>query len=223
MSPRPRDGAERLLAIATAGLPAHRSEWGAAMRSELASIDDSDARRRFARSAAGAAFRKGFGIRIGFGLGSCVLVAAVALRASRVQLADGGPGVLDVTVPVPAFLLLLVALLSAGLTRSLRVGLETGLFALVASFAALFAVLAMEGIVWMDRHGVFLLDGDPPRAVVDTADIVFNIFSTGLWLGHLVLWVPGVLIGAVLGAWIGGRRSPTDVKAIPCSSRVEQR
>jgi hypothetical protein len=204
MSARGRDGSERLLAIATAGLPSYRSEWGAAMRAELASIDDPGARRRFARSAARTAFSRGLGVSVGLGLLGAVLVAVAALTASRLQLANGGPGVLEVTVPVPAFILLLVALASAGRTRSFRTGLTTGILALAASFVGLSAVLAVEGMVWMDRHGVFLLDGDPPRGHVRTEDVVFNIFSTGLWAGHAILWLPGVLIGAVLGAWIAG-------------------
>ena len=210
-----RDGAERLLDLATAGLPAYRAEWGEAMRSELASIDDPDARRQFARSAARAALGRGLGITIGFGVGAGLLVAAVVLATSRLQMADGGPGLLDVTVPVPAFILLLVTLLSAALARSFRFGLKTGVLALMTSLAALFAVLATEGIVWMNRHGVFLLDGDPPRGVVDTPDIVFNLFSTGMWVGHLVLWVPAVLIGTALGAWIGSRGSHADVQTVP--------
>lgn len=214
----PRDGSERLLAIATAGLPPYCSAWGAAMRAELASIDDPDARRRFARGAARAAFGKGLGVRIAFGLAACLLVAVVVLRASRVQLADGGPGVIDVTVPVPAFLLLIVALLAAGHTRSFRVGVESGLFALVASFVALFVVLAVEGMAWMDRHGVFLLDGDPPRHVPDTADVVFNLFSTGMWLAHVMFWAPAMLIGAALGAWMGGRRRDADIRIASASS-----
>ena len=209
-----RDGAERLLDLATMRLPAYRAEWGQAMLSELASIDNADARRQFARSAARAAFGRGLGMTIGFGLGAGLPVAALVLVASRLQLADGGPGILDVTVSVPAFILLLVTLLSAALARSFRFGLETGVLALVTSLAALFTVLATEGIVWMNRHGVFLLDGDPPRGVVDTRGIVFNLFSTGMWVGHLVLWVPAVLIGTALGAWIGSQRSPADIRAV---------
>jgi len=214
-----RDGAERLLDLMTAGLPAYRAEWGEAMRSELASIDDPDARRQFARSAARAAFGRGVGMTIGFGVGVGLLVATLVLAASRLQMADGGPGLLDVTVPVPAFILLLVTLLSAALTRSFRFGLVAGALALATSLAALFTVLATEGIVWMNRHGVFLLDGDPPRGAVDTTDIVFNLFTTGMWVGHLVLWVPAVLVGTALGAWIGSRRSPADLHAVPVPSQ----
>lgn len=206
MSRPARDSAERLLTLATAGLPPGRAEWGAAMLAELAAVDEGAARRDFARSAALAAFRYGYGIRIGFGLATGLLVAVVAVTASRLQLADGGPGILDVTVPVPAVLLLLAALLSAALTRSFRVGLETGVLAFVASASALTVVLAVEGQVWMDRVGVFLLDGDPPSQAIDTSDVIFNIFSTGMWIGHLALWLPAILIGAALGAWVGGPR-----------------
>jgi len=212
MSHRRRDGADRLLATATAGLPASRSEWGEAMLAELASIDDPIARKRFARGAARAAFVRGYGIRVGFGMLAAVLVAAIALAASRLQLADGGPGVLPVTVPVPALVLLLAALVSAGRTRSFRIGMQTGLVALVAGFAALFAVLAVEGMVWMDLHGVFLLDGDPPRGVADPADIVFDVFTTGMWVGYVISWLPAVVIGAALGTWVGDRRNLADIR-----------
>jgi hypothetical protein len=204
MTGRVRDGSERLLAIATAGLPGHRSEWGAAMRAELASIDDPGERRRFARSAARTAFRQGLGLSVGLGLLGAVLVAVAAVTASRLQLANGGPGVLEVTVPVPAFILLFVGLVSAAVARSFWTGLKTGIIALAASSVGLSAVLAVEGMVWMDRHGVFILDGDPPKGPVRTEDVVFNIFSTGMWVGHAILWAPGVLIGALLGAWIAG-------------------
>jgi len=62
----------------------------------------------------------------------------------------------------------------------------------------------------MDRHGVFLLDGDPPRGGADTSDIVLDIFTTGMWVGHVIFWVPGVLIGAALGDAIGRRQGSAD-------------
>jgi hypothetical protein len=202
---RRRDGAERLLSLATAGLPPRRAEWSAAMRAELAAIEDPDARRRFARSAASAAFARGFGLRIAVALGTGVVVASVVLATSRIQLEAGRPGVLEATVPVPAFLLLAVTFAAARAARSLRIGLETGALALLACFAAVFAVVALEGLVWMDRHGVFVLDADPPRQPVGDADVVLDLFTTGMWLGHVLFWAPW----AVLGAWAGARRAPT--------------
>jgi len=194
-----RDRAERLLARATTGLPPRRAEWGAAMRAELAALDDPDARRRFARSAAAAAFAHGYGLRIAFALGTGVVVAALTLTASRMQLQAGEPGVLSVTVPVPAILLLTVGMVAARVARSFRFGVETGALALAASFVAVFAVVALEGLVWMDRHGVFVLDGDPPRHPAGSSDVVFDLFTTGMWLGHLIFWLPWLVIGAALG------------------------
>ena len=135
-----------------------------------------------------------------------MIVAAVTLITSRVQLQTGGPGVLLVTVPVPAFLLLAVAFVSARWARSFRFGLETGLLALAAGFVAVSSVVALEGLAWMDRHGVFMLDGDPPRHAVGDVDVMLDLFTTGMWLGHVIFWLPW----PVIGAWMGrtGRNPP---------------
>lgn len=201
-----QDGAERLLALTTAGLNARRAEWGAAMRAELAAIEEPDERRRFSQSASAAALRYGLGSHVAFGLGTGPVVAAAVLTASRMQLEHGGPGVLPVTVFTPTVALLVVALMSARRARSFLAGVATGAFALGASFCAVFAVVALEGLVWMERHGVFVLDGDVPPHAVRTFDIVFDFFTTGMWLGHLIIWLPWLLTGAALGSWIASRR-----------------
>lgn len=134
------------------------------------------------------------------GLFSAVAIAAMAVTASRIQLDDGGPGLLGVTVPVPAAVLLLVSALAAGTARSLRTGLAVGLAAALAGFAALCAVLAVEGLVWMDRVGVFILDADPPQGPADAADVVLDVFSTGMWAGHVLVWSAGVVFGSCVGA-----------------------
>ena len=99
----------------------------------------------------------------------------IALLASRLQLETGGPGVLSVTVPVPALVLFLVALVSAIRSRSFRSGATAGAFALVASFVAVVIVVAIEGFEWMARYGVYALDADPPRGPASTLDIVFDL------------------------------------------------
>lgn len=202
---RPRDRAERLLARATAGLPSRRQAWGEAMRAELAAIDDLDARKRFARSAAAAAFARGLGLRLALAVGAGAIVAAVSVTVSRLQLDSANPGILSVTVPVPALLVFVVALVAAATGRSFRFGLTTGVLAMAVSFVAVCAVAAIEGLVWMERHGVFVLDGDPPRAPVGDRDVVLDIFTTGMWLGHVAFWLPWPFLGAALGAWIGNR------------------
>lgn len=200
MSSGARDGADRLLATATRLLPQQRRDWGAAMRAELSSIEDPTARARFARSASLSVLRLRFGLGTGLGVLAAALVSASALAASRVQLESGGPGLLGVTVPVPALVLLLTALAASGRARSFAFGVKVGAFALATSAAALLAVLALEGPVWMERRGVFLLDGDPPGGVVGTPDVVGNVLSSGLWVGHAVVWLAAMVAGAGLGA-----------------------
>ncbi|HEX5334977.1 MAG TPA: hypothetical protein VFW55_03805 [Propionicimonas sp.] len=72
------------------------------------------------------------------------------------------------------------------------------------------AVLAVEGLVWMQAWGVFILDGDPPRHPVGPVDVAVDFFSTGLWLGHLAFWLPWPFIGAGIGRFVDsrGRTSP---------------
>ncbi len=179
------------------------------MRAELAWIVEPDERRRFARSAALAACLRGAGVCIACGLIAPVLVAAIATAASRMQLAAGGPGILPVTVLVPSLLLLVVALVASRVMMSFRVGVLVGFCALAASTLALWVVLAVEGMVWMERRGVFLLDGDPPHSVADRTDVVLDIFTTGMWIGHATFWVSAVLAGAAIGIMIGGLRAPS--------------
>jgi hypothetical protein len=145
---------------------------------------------------------------IGVAIAVAAVVAGITLAASREQLAGGGPGVMVVTVPVPAAILLFVSLVCAAQARSFRVGVRTGFIAVVSSFAAVFAVVALEGLVWMDKRGVFALDADPPSQPVGAMDVVLDFFTTGLWIGHLALWLPCVVIGAALGARVGARIGP---------------
>lgn len=178
------------------------------MCAELEAIDDPADRRRFASGAALAAARVGIGFRLVVALATALAIVAVAVSASRIQLADGGPGVLPITVPVPALLLLLAAAISALRDRSFTLGLQAGVIALVLGFAGLCAVLAVEGMVWMERHGVFLLDGDPPRSPAGPVTVALDIFTTGMWVGHAIFWVPAVVVGAALGVVLAGRQPP---------------
>lgn len=194
-----RDRAERMLAVATRGLTPGRRAWGRAMRAELAAIDDPAHRLSFARSAAGAALVHGHGTRIVGAVAAGTIVTLIAIVTARVQFESAQPGLLAVTVPVPAAVVLLVALSAAAVSGSLRLGLETGALAFVASFVAVASVAAIEGLTWMSVHGVFILDGDPPRGPVEARDVILDLFTTGLWIGHVVFWLPALLIGALIG------------------------
>lgn len=203
-----RDGSTRLLEVATVGLPRRWAPWGAAMRAELAAIDDTTTRRTFARSAALAAFPRGLGLALAAIFGSALLVAALTIATSRAQLPDASPGLLSVTVPVPAAVLLIVVLLVGAIARSTRFTLTVGVAALVAVFATVVTVLAVEGQVWMRETGVFILDGDPPQTPVTAVDIAVNIFTTGMWVGHVFTWVFSALIGVAVVAVLSRPREP---------------
>lgn len=206
--PQSRDAADRRLALAAAALPPERAEWGEAMRAELAAIDDPRQRRRFARSASIAALTGGLRARLLFVLIAAALASVAVLAASRLQMSDAGPGVLGVVAFAPAIILAALAIGSSWATRSFAAGAVTGLSAWLASLVAVAVVVAVEGMVWMDRHGVFVLDGDPPREPVTTYDVSVDLFTTGMWIVALWCWLPAMLGGAAIGAAIGLRARP---------------
>lgn len=146
--------------------------------------------------------------------GAGVLVAVGVFIVSRLQLPSGGPGVMAVTIPLPALVLLVISLVSAHAAGSFRAGLISGAWTLLACFVAVSAVVALEGLVWMQAWGVFILDGDPPRQDVGALGVALDFFSTGIWLGHLAFWLPWVFIGAGAGAALGANRrlAPSPVR-----------
>lgn len=138
---------------------------------------------------------------------AAIVVAVVVVAVSRAQLATGGPGVMAASVPVPAAAVLIVAAVAAATARSFRAGLGAGLVALVACFVTVAVVVALEGLVWMERLGVWALDADPPQSPATVSDVALDFFSTGLWIGHLAFWVPFAFLGAALGSRLGKRGS----------------
>lgn len=201
----PRGG--RLLAVATAGLPGGRGEWGAAMRAELASIDDPRERRRFARGCTWAALRQGTGrVPVALVLGVALAFALATVAVSRLVFAGHGPGILGyVAVGFPQVVLLAAAFLPAWSTRSFRVGLETGALALVAALLGYLAVAMPESAYWYHQAGVYLLDGDPPKTPDPNPalDPLLPLFL----VAPLLLWPPCAVIGAELGARLSWRRA----------------
>lgn len=202
-----RSWAERALPTLARGLPARHREWVEALRAELAALDDPAQRTAFAASAARAVWRLGFGRALRIALTAGVLAAGVALVGSAAQLVAGGPGVLAVTVPVPALLLFLVGLDAARWGRSFGYGLAAGALALVACLVGVLVVTAVEGPRWMSRHGVFMLDADPPRTGASAFEVAFDLIISGMWVGHVVFWLVLLLIGSGLGVAVGRWRA----------------
>jgi hypothetical protein len=155
-----RDGAERLLALETTGLHGPRDQWGAAMRAELASIDDPAQRGRFARSAAG------FALRRGTGPWPVVLAALASLGAAVVVYcaarASDGRGIVGEPLMSLVLVLLVVAVIAGTLLGgSFRAGLETAILAWLAIYLCSIAVEIPQAIAWYHDEGILLMDGEP--------------------------------------------------------------
>ncbi|MFI6484587.1 hypothetical protein ACIBH1_42170 [Nonomuraea sp. NPDC050663] len=195
---RVRDGWQLLLDLATADLPASRTAWGAALRAELAAIDEPAERRRFALGGTWTAVWSGPPRYAWVGAAAvAALVAVGSFAASRWSLAHDRGGVLSFWAVVPSLLLLALTLGTSWRVRSFGAGLRAGA---LAGFAALVAVLAVgipEAIVWAERRAGYLSTGDavPPSweaAVLDVVRPEFLIAMIGFWT-----------IGAVGGAALG--------------------
>jgi hypothetical protein len=192
-----RDGAARLLALATAG---RRDEFGAAMRAELASITSPGERRRFAMGCVLAALRTGWGRRpFVVATGIFAGYAAITLIASSSMLSNDRTGlVAGVLVSVP--ILLAIGVVAARAGRSFRTGLEYGVIALAASLAGTLAVALPEAVTWYRTAGIFILDGDsPPHGIAGPADAIRDAL-TGVTFFYLLFNTPWPVIGAALGS-----------------------
>jgi hypothetical protein len=198
----------RLLALATAGLRGSRRTWGAAMRAELAAIDDHVERRRFAVGCALTALRTGWSR-------SALLVAAttggvlatVTLVSSRMSLAGDRTGSLfGVLTGVTPLVLLAVACGAAFFGASFRSGLEYGFLALVIALVGIVAVAVPEGARWAETGGVFILDGDAPRVPLTARTGALDALRSTLVFGPIA-WLAWPVIGAALGASLRHRLS----------------
>ena len=193
------DVAERVVALATAGLQRSDGEWAAAMRAELASIDDRRERQRFAVGCAVASLRAGIGRPVwlvALATGACF--ATVVFVTSRVSLAGGRAGILGVLLfwAIPG--LFGVGLLPAAAARSFRVGLLSGGLGLLAAAVATLVVSMAEGAHWYHVAGVFIMDGDVPKGGgLDLRAAVLD--PLGFVVPLLLLWTPWPVLGAAAG------------------------
>jgi uncharacterized membrane protein YGL010W len=196
------DVPERLLAVATAGLSGTRRTWGAAMRAELAAIDDRSERRRFAGGCALTALRAGWTRSALLAAATAgATLAAITLASSRISLAGDQSGALfGVLTGVTPLVLLGLAFLTAFAGASVRYGLEYGFLALLFALVGIVAVAMPEGARWAQTSGVFILDGDGPGEGVLTARTgALDALHSTLIFGP-IFWLAWPVIGAELGA-----------------------
>jgi hypothetical protein len=197
------DFAERLLGLASAD----SEEWDRAMRAELASIDDPRERRRFALGSLLTSLRIGIGQRQWvIALTTGIVLALATLVTSRVQL-GGGTGIMGFTIYGPVLILFVVSLVTARRAGSFRSGLLTGGLAMLSTLVFIFIVAGVEAARWWEMAGVYVMDGDPPRLPINQMGAVRNAISPFFMIFHLLVWVPGPVLGAAVGARRGQRRA----------------
>lgn len=183
-------------------------EWTAAIRSELAAVEDPRERRRFAGEALVVVVRRTLTARMWL-LAACVAVAlALGLLAfSRARLGFGD-GVGLYTLFVPPLVFFAVGAVAAKRLCSFSRGLALTTAVAVVSAIAMLPVAVTESAYWYSETGASLLDGETANvdsasaAVLDTLHPVFIVL-------HLLFWLPGPVLGARLGA----RARPLDPRS----------
>jgi hypothetical protein len=201
MRRRGRDLAEQVLAVTTSGLRDGPHEWGAAMRAELACIDDPGERRRFATGCAVTALRIGAGRMTWWvAIGTGVLFATGTYAASRTSLAGGEGGIMGYTLLAPIPVLFATGFIAARAARSFRTGLVTGSVALLVGLIGMLGMAVIEAAHWYDVAGVYLMDGDAPGRGGDRLGAVLDPVSPSYVLLHLQLWGAWPVLGAALGS-----------------------
>ena len=161
-----RDGAERVLALETTSLHGSRDRWGAAMRAELASIDDPVQRGRFARSAAVLAFRRGTGRWPVCSPYSPASARGRGVHAARISFdRPRDRGIIGEPIMGLVVLLLVAAVIAGTLIgRSFRAGLETAVLAWLAVYVCTVAVEVPQAIAWYNDEGSCCWTAREPRA-----------------------------------------------------------
>jgi hypothetical protein len=205
LSARARDGWDRLLQIATAGLRDGDRAWGAAMRAELANVDERGERRRFALGCTASALRLGLdGVMWLVAAGTAALAAVGTYAASRASLADGAGGISLVHGPGIAVVVFVATLAIALRHSSFRDGLQGGSLALLAAFIASYGVGIAEAVVWAERRAGYLTTGDavPPSSQAAVLDLLRPEFV----LGNLAYGLLSMLLAAAMGALVARRR-----------------
>jgi hypothetical protein len=124
-------------------------------------------------------------------VGAAASLALGLLGASRVAL--DGVGVAPYLLLAPPAILCAAAALGA--RRSVRVGIETAVWATLLGTLTAFAVALFEALHWHRSGSGLLLDGEAPySAATNLGDLVVCLAALPLW------WAPFALIGALAGA-----------------------
>ena len=192
------DAWQRLLDLATAQLPVHRSSWGAALRAELAAIEPPAERRSFALGGARAALwstppREA--VWCVLSLRSSSRPVRSRPRAGRWRTAREGSSASGCSCQgccSPSS-----RSVTAWRTRSFGSALQTTFLAGPASLVALLAVGIPEAVVWARPGGGYLTTGDaiPPSWQAAVLDLLRPEFLGG----YVAVWTAMAAGGAAIG------------------------
>lgn len=172
-------------------------EWIAAVRSELAAVEDPRERRHFARAVFVVVARRTLTAWVWLLAGGVAVALALGLLAA--SRARAGDGVGDYTLFVPPLAFFVVGVVAARRLRSFSRGLVVAAAVAVLSGIVMLPVAVSETVHWYNESGVSFFDGEPVQlgsasaAVRDTLHPVFIVL-------HILFWLPGVVLGARLGA-----------------------
>lgn len=172
-------------------------EWIAAVRSELAAVEDPRERRRFARAVVVVIVVRRTLTAWTWLLAGCVAVA-LALGLLAVSRARVGDGVGDYTLFVPPLAFFAVGAVAANRLGSFSRGLVVAAAVAVLSAVAMLPVAATEAAHLYSQAGVSLLDGETLQ-VHSTSAAVLDTLHPVILVVHLLFWLPGPVLGARLG------------------------
>ena len=174
-------------------------QWIAALRNELAAVEDPRERQRFAGEVLVVVVRRTLTARMWLLAAGVAIALALGLLAVLRARLGFGDGVGLYTLFVPPLVFVAVGAVAARRLCSFSRGLALAAAVAVVSAITMLPVAATESAYWYSEAGVALLDGETATvqsasaAVLDTLHPVFIVL-------HLLFWLTGTVLGARLGA-----------------------
>lgn len=183
-------------------------EWIAAVRRELAAVEDPRERRHFARAVIVVVVQRTLTGWTWLCAAAVADALALGLLGFSRELGEGGVG--NFTLFVPPLVFFAVGAVAARRLHSFSRGLVVAVTAGVLSAIAMTPVAATEAAHWYSESGISFLDGEPAQ-VSSESGAIRDAFHPVFVVLHLLFWTPGIVLGAKLGA----RTKPAEARSAP--------